>query len=663
MAIFVPSTSHDRGSNCQVVQTGIEEKKIIKAACTVLYNCMSGVRIASTRQNRTNMGNGESRIAPEIVAEYASLKAAQEQLMEASKQLNQQIDEAYEAIVPQLPDPVSRDECVSAMNRLIEEDRRFYGKWASNKQHLAVQLQGHAERLAAFERHFHEHKLESQYRAPVEFWMRQTRRETYTWRERHKPVDRALKLQLAVQSLVDNQDEDMRQWYLAECMPFGSHLDKKPSSKPGVVVETKESCLPLEIASLIYANCDLESCLELRQANSFWYKAFKQSDDVLENVLAARYPWFRLEGDLETWGDCMLVFVKRLATWNTAENFSDIQLVRTEPTPQRFITATTLGFGEKPPSGFSTIQTHNSACLSYNCGKLHLSHRSSYAVMDACTLETRFGDWGRFSVVSTVSTDEETILRVDGLEITLPKTIREEDLQDWEGLESPVLVRNHHILVRARDIVFLFSLEKPLHYENSFIYAGGDPGKEVGHIHFAKTQDKTVGGLHDPFCDELVTVPLPLQHLEPTASYKGLIWCREAISYTSDVVLVPTFVDLKAPTKIYYRRDRCLPISDPWNWLRQAGTSGNTHIVTSMSPQGLTLVDLDAESVTYVLKPDYEAVNARGRAGREMLLPGFDGNKFQVWYIEHESVKRYNMDIWGMQDEDQLEGTWDLDTL
>lgn len=584
-------------------------------------------------------------------------------LQKESSFFHEQKETEYQAMIPKLPVPASKQESVAAMNLFIERERKFHDRWHSRRLKLGQKL----------ERHLNELQGSTQ----LEHMWPETQRLILALEESDKAVDRANRLQLTVQGLMDGQTETLKRWYLTECLQFGSHLDKQekepesesrtepseprppkraptPEIKSGLMSDPQ---LPPEIASAVYSFCDVESCVALRQASSFWYTAFQGSDHVLQNVLAARNPWFQLEGDLVTWGQCLLVFEARLRSWRVVEDSNEMAtLVSKARRPQledHFLTATPLKFGERAPVGFSSLATCHPLCRSYNCGKVHLSHGGENRVLDV--VDGSVENSGRVVLErGTEQMTSVTVLKVGGFEITLPGTAEPLFRRPWE---SCILFFNHHILVRTRTNTFLFQRNKPLHYKHAITvpttYAIVEPAKELGSFYFAENR------LLDPNSGELFTLPPSLTaSLQPTAIYKGVIWCRESATYQSERLFTPTFVDLKTPSKIYCLPSKSLLTYDPWRMLTQMTTFQNTHLVTAMEPRGLTVVDLDTRKVTTVVKPDYEIVNKRSRAGRERLQSGFVNNKFQVWYVDLETVKRYTMDVWGLDetevDEDDL---------
>lgn len=577
-------------------------------------------------------------------------------LLSQSHLLSQQLLTEYQAMIPKLPIPASREDCESAMNLLISQDGEFYEKWMPRKQDFVLKLKEHLQQLQGVQ------GFES-------LWL-ETRSLMRAWQERNQPVDRANRLQLTVQGLVEGQKGGLKRWYLTECVSFGFHLDRttgtvqrapitatnppttvsKPSitvSKPPTTPRFQSSTLPLEIASTIYSYCDVETCETLRQTSSFWYGAFRESDHVIKQVLAARNPWFQLEADLVTWGQCLLVFAARLRSWKVVENVAELTTAEETNTGlEKFLTATSLKFGETLPVDFESLSSCLPCCDSYNCGKVHLTHGGEKKVVDVVdggvkkmervVVETRTFCEQEKEHKDELSTSVK-VLKVRDFEITLPESV---DLLK----SSPLTCYNHHILVKTRTKNFLFHRNKPLHYKHAITYpASSEPGKELGSFYFHRNE------LLDP-CRRKFT-PLPLS-LQPSAIYKGVLWCRESETYTSEVLMTPTFVDLNSPSKIYHNPAKSLLTNDPWNCLTQMTSRENTHLVTAMNPLGLTVVDLETIQVTCVLKPDFEEVNKRSRAGRERLLPGFVRNKFQVWYVDLEWVRRYTMKAWGLKEVD-----------
>ena len=78
--------------------------------------------------------------------------------------------------------------------------------------------------------------------------------------------------------------------------------------------------LPLEITELVFANCDLETCVVFREVNSCLYNAFKALQaTIIRQKVSSRDEWLqprRTCPEIETWGQCALILETRLMTKN-----------------------------------------------------------------------------------------------------------------------------------------------------------------------------------------------------------------------------------------------------------------------------------------------------------------------------------------------------------
>lgn len=101
---------------------------------------------------------------------------------------------------------------------------------------------------------------------------------------------RSIKLQLGLQQILQHQTAEMQMWFYQNCNPYTMHLDKRPSSRPSMEIDQnaiqfvpgKGGDLPLEIPTTLCVQCDLETCVSLRQANTFWYSCFELSEKRVE---------------------------------------------------------------------------------------------------------------------------------------------------------------------------------------------------------------------------------------------------------------------------------------------------------------------------------------------------------------------------------------------
>ncbi|KAG5371957.1 hypothetical protein CJU90_2026 [Yarrowia sp. C11] len=144
---------------------------------------------------------------------------------------------------------------------------------------------------------------------------------------------------------------------------------KPDSSKPS---KPFSDHIPSEIKHLIFSLADLESCVTLRQISKSWYTFFQDNEPLWEEKLGERNPWIQ-PGDphLQSWGDCVLVFVSRLKNWPCEEDMAAFERPKAPPKCQSTVSVT-LEPQEKLPSDFNGIIEHTGElCNSPLCEQLH----------------------------------------------------------------------------------------------------------------------------------------------------------------------------------------------------------------------------------------------------------------------------------------------------
>lgn len=172
------------------------------------------------------------------------------------------------------------------------------------------------------------------------------------------------RMQAQIHKLLEKKDESFREAVWREVTHrYSKHLDRtKPRSVPKVKTKKAKkggkALLPLKTASLIYASCDLETCVSLRQANSYWSRVYSHADSALRPELVRRFPWIKPEGELKNWGDCVLVYVSRLASkkWQVNDGWDKIKI--SAATPIKHVVAYELGHNAKLPSTFEGFEDH-----------------------------------------------------------------------------------------------------------------------------------------------------------------------------------------------------------------------------------------------------------------------------------------------------------------
>lgn len=427
------------------------------------------------------------------------------------------------------------------------------------------------------------------------------------------------RLQTGLQQLVEDQTEDTKRWfhdkYLAK---YGDHINSKRSDVLKPIVEVTEKrfdqlkrfFLPPELMQLVYSFCDLESCVALRQVNSLWFHGFQKVD--LELKMASRNPWIQPgDGDLKTWTDCVLVFVARLQSpkWTATDKPSSLHLQgRSEA--KRAVVATELGDKEKLPVDFTSL-VGDWGCEIGVCNHYHTidnpeeGGQNDDYIMNPWTLEHKNNHEG-YEIVS--ADEEKTVIRYKGMEITLPPNhadlIVPHDPAD-RFQRHVTLLQSFIAINLTNGTIIMFPRDKP-HFHHSFstdiddnyvtpfelngilVLECVNPSKSIYQFFFVDFRRKTGVLIKDlppiPFC-------------APVAAHNGLIWWKQ--EYTT---MVPTFMDLEQPDKMFYRADRVI-----FHTTKHPSTQGDrSHgwskymIGRSEISECVELVDLDTRIVTTV---------------------------------------------------------------
>lgn len=419
------------------------------------------------------------------------------------------------------------------------------------------------------------------------------------------------------------------------------HLDKKEAIEGSSRLMTERSgsgstALPWEISALIYSYCDLETCVNLRQASAAWYNAYQHAERALELNVQERYPWMRPEEEMETWGDCALVFVGRNQNdkWETLIDFFMCGL--SEEYEPRTLLAEELPHGEKLPDNFQGLHEHHDDNLcSEECEMVHLCMNNSDgidAVLNPWTLESRYMEEEKWSLVS--SNKKENVVKYRDVVVTLPgKVLPIKDMDDGriELLGSPFTLNRHSIVVRTmRDGTFMFPREKP-HFHDALNFADDEGSIELEHIFIIRfTSDfyRVDFSFCDPIAKDLHLFASLDAEYEPVAFYQGLIWwyARGHIS--------PTYFGItKSPQ---FRKDRSFKVAfGDHQKFRQCSRA--PHLIVrnlDQAGQGIELADLSTGIVTQVNAP-----------GEGYVLPGYVDGKFVAKFMSYDTLEEYAIEL------------------
>lgn len=450
-------------------------------------------------------------------------------------------------------------------------------------------------------------------------------------------------LQLFLHKMLQGQDETVKVSVLAQIDSRSDHLGRGTfrtitspgNTRPTVTLQqhrqpaaaARSGSLPIEIAAMIFSHLDLESAVKLRQVSSSWYTGYQTVNHVHKTNLSKRCPWFKPEneGTLQTWADCVLVFVSRLKNKKKWRPFKTVDRAYNAEMEVSSHTAIALKIDDPSclPANFEHIDNQ------------HFFFRAkTYIVEDS---ETRL----------VIKHDQE-----DNLTLTLPP---------GTSFHSPVRPLKQHIQVRIDSSSDLhFPRDKPLHYENALTTKPGC--RELGHF-FCKTRKPpkfTKSGdqrahyqFLDPYTGEFHQVG-DFGRCHPMAVHNGLIWWQreENLLWNGDEIrnTIPTFVDLQT-NRMYCRKDKIIAEA-PERFKSLAGQCQNTRFVARgvdfAGRQGLSMLDLETGTVTIIQDPykslddelTLENTNSTSKKG-PTIFAGHVGDKFQALYVDHETAKKY----------------------
>ncbi|KAG5355390.1 hypothetical protein CJU90_4437 [Yarrowia sp. C11] len=359
--------------------------------------------------------------------------------------------------------------------------------------------------------------------------------------------------------------------------------------------------------ALIFSFAEVETAVVLREVNTQWYSLFHALDTLLESKMNKRNPWMLPgDGDLKTWQDVALVFAKRLESskWEETDNIDNAKVTGTQM-PSRTVVARELLFDQKLPSSFVCIND-GSDCDTQMCEHLHIFSAAGDFSMDLSTLETR-EELHHYEIVPLDGV--ETVVKLDGVKFTIPTSLVNQDqIEDVVVGRSCVYVHTLHrgYLVMARN--------NP-HFHSSFFVRSCEP-RAAGDLTVLENKD----GYRLPDFDNRRLVKYSTG-ASPVALYNGSVWLLR-----KNRCLIPTFMDLNTPEKLYFRPDKAITgmyITES-HYSQGSKARGSAQFVVGMTVSGVDVVDLAGGSTTTV-------THHYGRPVPSKCFVGFDKGKFQAW--------------------------------
>lgn len=572
--------------------------------------------------------------------------------------LMKQIPESLKIKVPALPTPATRGECISAYGRL---SGNFERRVSLLKVHRDAFYDRFSKALRRSQRRYE--KLKSQHdfvqeldslsrsdKNMFEVWRNSGTSESMSqsenvWRFFHEEMEHQnlFMFQTHVQEMLEGQTEELKRWFLMDYCGFGQHIYKQLTQN-SVGFEFKRiksqdrvnsTFLPPEIMHMIYAHCDLESCVVLRQVSSEWFDFFSHMEDTLESKLKTRNPWIK-PGDgpeLTSWKDCVLVFVARLNTWTPVDTIDDIEIPDT-CAPRKTLVARELK--GRLPDNFEHMFSHcDGNCDPLLCDLYHsLTKYRTPLGIDLKTNELTesppsIGDEG-------VLFDDEyrAVIRYKNLtEIELPINISLDDVTSVSMGPTTILVRleGGDVITIPRDNPtepYCKTFHQPcefhfeVHLHDSMIIRDDE-------VPSSKTEPPKTRrykyNIYNRHAEELIEYSRGSEST-PVASYNGLIWW-----FVQHTTLMPTFIDLLNPGKTYYKRSKGITgryeFFNPF--ILQGSKSRDSSQFVFSSPSRQTghhdVFDMATGVITAIEAPKGET---EGR-----IIMGFIDGKFHPWFI------------------------------
>lgn len=375
---------------------------------------------------------------------------------------------------------------------------------------------------------------------------------------------------------------------------------------PRLCSDSTASRLPLEILGMIYAAADLETCVIMRQVCSAWYHLFQEVD--FRPKLIARNPWMKPQDDLGSWTDCVLVFVARLENWKVADSVNDIHVLAKRER-QHALLAFAMKQDEKLPHNFTSMGGEFADDFASEHIQLPRQGMEPFRVRNQRTLEDI--DVAVYPVV-LAEDDDKTVVQCGGdLQVSLPPSIKSQDIV----LSNPVTLTESYVaLLLENNQWYALPRDSP-HFANGlqFTHNWQSPteigGVLVNYVFVHATQQ--VGYEFADFetkqMIEYGPAALEEDPSHPVASYNGAIWWTSG-SAESLVSVIPTFMDLASPDRVYYQPHAavtCLESQVIWQGSRARDSAQFLLCspTTRHNECAMQIIDMARGTTTNVIKP------------------------------------------------------------
>lgn len=624
------------------------------------------------------------------------LKEEHELLKEECKRIADLFRKELELEVPKnLDSSASKEECLSGALNLWKKQEEITARLSDDRKSLrsryTLLLEQAKALLDAVDGPSRKRKKRDQEFYPL-YEIREAMERilwVYDWdTEYHQAIGSQddARVQILIQDMMmkGRRSQEIRDYVLTEhCPVLKSFVKKKKERQQRVQIDEKVKRVPSnalltpELASMVFSHCSLETCVQLRQVDVSWYTAFQTCEEVLETKMKQRSPWMKPGGDVYSWADCVLVFVKRLSKWKKMKSTSADMLMEREQSALKNVVARELHHGEKIPGDFVGLEPGCSDTCSKTretslCDKMHLDSFT----FDPKTLE--FQD----SPISTASNHvtrtwegDDYVINCKQGQVTLPQSfvLREvyarmnhKEIHESEKpkvkAHKDYLSASYYDLDQRKPVIFVVPREKP-HYKYGFDGTNENRGGfQLGDF-FVTENTKNQFNFYQN--QALLAHPKLGVPAVPVAIHQGLIWWALRGS-----TLFATFVDLETPDQMYTNKPWNVQLPDISNWYyyTSTGTSirdckdGNRltmddsrlfhqydrYLTRKHHDHGLEVIDLNERrcwhiqrrQLTYDGWSNNDGLRQWPKNNPRFYL-GFVKDKFQVFYLHEKTVEGY----------------------
>lgn len=537
-----------------------------------------------------------------------ALEAEAGELEKAYKQFYESTVRQIETLLPRLTRDASKEECLGAVK---EFSARFYA-YLDQISGLRQQMK---ENKASFERKKCESvaSLENSINnlRDSDMTNAKERREVLNTPNEDSFYDKSLGskdvelLDCFVHTIMEGKSEEARSCVLGDHNPFSAHLHKRDSSRAVLQFSPKQafsgSHLPVEIATMVYSYCDLETSCVLRRVSTQWYYAFHECERVFEHKLNDRCPSLYPEGHLKSWADCVLVFVNRLKNinWRKRKDFRSKMHNIDETVPKQL---PAMKLNHHVPEDFEPLQSRAISDDKYSCSR-----------------------------------NTETELEYQGLKLTFL----------FHDIVTSVDVYRDKVMATCTTKIYTFDRSKPLHYKNATKETIPDI---VSSYQFGKCvmRKRTVGKyeqheIYNPHSKTYTPFGLAKYYKEmiPVAVRHGIVWW---VAFHSQNRLLPTFIDTQARDTVYCNFQRVLEVArqrthcDLYDNNRMEPFKQCGNLVynwpSTVKNEKFQVADLDSGELTWIHPPG-------GICDKKEYLVGYLHGKFHAMYWDNNTQAEF----------------------